>query len=295
MKIMRQMFLLSNCLGGRWEISITVVSFLQLSADQVCLRLSPGEPKVSSKHRSRQFLSIVTVVPGGEELLNVLSCGQPVVTQGSSGMELAKNMKIGFDFTGVSAVQIESGVFDGVYSHCSIEAHLQHLYKLKPGKVLYTWDPLHKTGLVDKDLTNKHSWLQDMISSCQQIFKTFNWGANYEKFREATVLWKLALSNLVNFSDTRFANSKRKVFKNIHHQFAAIMSCLEDQIQAGVRNRSGMEASDSKIREKADKAMELKGKVLNLSFLLKLSGLVDIYEQFGCIVQVTQMVHLLPH
>ena len=93
------------------------------------------------------------------------------------------------------------------------------------------------------------------------------------------------MSNLVNFSDTRFANSKRKVFKNIH-EFAPIISCLEHQIMAG------MGASDSVVREKADKARELKGKILNVNFLLTLSGLVDIYEMFGAIVQVTQMVHL---
>ena len=134
-----------------------------------------------------------------------------------------------------------------------------------------------------------------MIACCQQIFSTFNWGHNYEKFREAKALWRLTLSNLVNFSDTRFANSNRKVFLNIHHQFAPIISCLDDQIDAGVRNKSGLEASDSKVREKADKAKELKGKILNALFLFTLSGLVDIYEQIGIIVQVTQMVHLLPH
>ena len=33
---------------------------------------------------------------------------------------------------------------------------------------LYTWDPLHKTGLVDKAVTGQDSfkWLQDMISCC---------------------------------------------------------------------------------------------------------------------------------
>ena len=72
-------------------------------------------------------------------------------------------------------------------------------------------------------------WLQDITTTCTQVFNTFNWGASYEQFREATASWKLSLSNLVNFSDTRFASSKRKVFKNIHHQFAPIISCLEEQ------------------------------------------------------------------
>ena len=92
-------------------------------------------------------------------------------------------------------------------------------------------------------MTNqKHMvWLQNMIAFCQQIFNLFNWGANYEKFREATAMWRLTLSNLVNFSDTRFVNSKRKVLLNINHEFAPIISFLDDEIDAGVRNRSGLE------------------------------------------------------
>ena len=71
--------------------------------------------KGTYKHRSRQFLSCVVVMPGGNKWLEVLTCGQPVVTQGSSGHALAMNMKSGFDYTGINPVQIESAVFDGVY------------------------------------------------------------------------------------------------------------------------------------------------------------------------------------
>ena len=253
--------------------------------------------KGTYKHRGRQFLSFVTMIAGGNNLLEICTAGQPVVTQGSTGIELAKNMKAGFDEFGIIAEQIESGVFDGVYFHCSIEEHLGTLYKFKPDQVAYTWDPLHKTGLVDKDMTKQDSfkWLQDIIACCQQIFSTFNWGANYEKFREATAVWRLSLSNLVNFSETRFANSKRKVFKNIHHQFAPIITCLEDQVRERERNINELEAANSKVREKGLKAKELLGRILNADFLFILSGLTDIYENFGAIVQVTQMVHLLPH
>ena len=94
---------------------------------------------------------------------------------------------------------------------------MARLYSFETGQVLYTQDPLHKTGMINKAMAKKNSfkWLQDMVDYCTQIFNTFNWGANYEKFREATAVWRLSLKNLVNFSDTRFANSKRKVFKNI--------------------------------------------------------------------------------
>ena len=73
-------------------------------------------------------------------------------------------------------------------------------------------------------------------------FQHFQVGANYEKFCEAAASWKLSLSNLVNFSDTRFANSK-----NIHHQFAPIILCLKEQIEAGRQNRSGLEAGGCQL------------------------------------------------
>ena len=50
--------------------------------------------KGTYKHRSRQFLSLVTIMPGGTNLVENLSCGQPVVTEGSTGLELAKNMTL---------------------------------------------------------------------------------------------------------------------------------------------------------------------------------------------------------
>ena len=112
---------------------------------------------------------------------------------------------------------------------------------------------------------------------------------------EATNLWKLKLLSLVTFSETRFANSRRKVYQHIHHEFAPIMTCLRDQITAGERNRTALEAADSRVREKADQAMELQGKILNVYFLLTLSGLADAYDQYGVIVNVAQKVHLLPH
>ena len=123
--------------------------------------------KGTYKHRSRQFLVCVTIRPNQ---LAVLSCGPPVDTEG----------------IGIDPSQIKSGVFDGVYFHCSIEEHLGYLFKLMSGNVLYTWDPFHKTGFVNNHVTYQDimNWLQDMIATCQRIFNTFSWGANYEKFCE---------------------------------------------------------------------------------------------------------------
>ena len=56
-----------------------------------------------------------------------------------------------------------------------------------------------------------------------------------------------------------------------------------------------MTTGDKKEKDKALTCRTLKAKILNVEFMLTLSGLVDIYDTFGALVQVTQMVHLLPH
>ena len=112
---------------------------------------------------------------------------------------------------------------------------------------------------------SEFQWLKSITDICVRLFKLFNWGANFEKLVEATNLWKLKLLSLVTFSETRFANSRRKVYQHIHHEFAPIMTCLRDQIRAGERNRTALEAANSRVREKADQAVELQGKILNVT------------------------------
>lgn len=69
------------------------------------------------------------------------------------------------------------------------------------------------THLCKKD---EFAWVVSHINVCQQLFKLF------EKLVAATILWKLHLVSFVGFSDTRFANSRRKVYTNIQHEFPAI-------------------------------------------------------------------------
>ena len=115
-------------------------------------------------------------------------------------------------------------------------------------------------------------WVVEDTIFCQSVFNIFHWGANYEKLVEATVLWKLHLRNLVGFSETRFANSRRQVYVNIHHEFPAIMTCLEQQIIDDIGKSASV-----KVREIKEKPRDLKGKILNVRcFRLTLSGLAVI-------------------
>ena len=125
----------------------------------------------------------LTINPGGKNLIEIVSCGAPVVTNGSSGLELVKNMKAGFDLYGIISCQVESGVFDGVYFHCSVEEHFNDVYQLQAGDVLFSWDGLHLSGLIDTRMCKRPEffWLKVITDICVRIFKLFNWGANFEK------------------------------------------------------------------------------------------------------------------
>ena len=107
---------------------------------------------------------------------------------------------------------------------------------------------------------------------------------------EASVLWKLHLKELVKFSETRFANSRRQVYINLHHDLPAIVTCLEEKILLSCQN-----PADGKLKEKANEAKQCLGKLLNVRFLLTLAGCADVYGQYGKIVNVAQMVNVLPH
>ena len=89
--------------------------------------------------------------------------------------------------------------------------------------------------------------MRDITESCQTILETFNWGNNYEKLWKISEEWQIHLNNLIKFSDTRFANSKQFSFKSILMHIGPILTCLDEFISKAVQNRSGAEASDSKV------------------------------------------------
>ena len=62
-------------------------------------------------------------------------------------------------------------MFNGVCFHCSVLEHLTHLYDLEPGTVHASWDWIHKTGLLDKKLTNQDmfAWLRNLIDVCLEV------------------------------------------------------------------------------------------------------------------------------
>ena len=183
---------------------------------------------------------------------------------------------ISLDQFNIKSCEIEGGSFDGQYFHLGVHdqkaLESPMVYDLQPNTVFWDWKALHRSGLVDTHLCKEErfQWLVDDTDVCSQLFRMFNWGQNHEKLVESSVLWKLHLKELVTFSETRFANSRRQLYINIHHDLPAIITCLEEKILL-----SHQSPSDGKLREKASAAKKLKGKLLNVRLL---ANCADIYD-----------------
>ena len=208
-----------------------------------------------------------------------------------NGKGVAKSIKDGLDAYEVKAVQLEGGSFDGQYEHLSIHEHLSQLYGFEnPGTFICSTDPLHRCGTVDTHIRKDESfdWLTNAQNICKDIYSKFNWGKNYELLVETCEQLDVAMKSLTRFHDVRFANSVRFVFINIRADFPAIIACLET---ISMDNEMG----DAEAREKANDARRILHSVANKKFCLRLSGIADVYDTFGVLVNVCQKVDVLPY
>ena len=85
------------------EIQSRMKQFLTSKLPQTGHRppLALSSDKATYKHRSRQFLSVVTISPGSDNVLEMVSFGQPIVKHGSTAAALSENMREGYDALGV--------------------------------------------------------------------------------------------------------------------------------------------------------------------------------------------------
>ena len=149
-------------------VKTSLKSFLTKKLPQTAMALSAD--KATYKHCSRQFIGGVTISHGTQNFLEIVSFGQPIVKEGSDGLALCKKMKNGLDDFNIAACQIESAVLDGVYFHCNVQKHINALYGLGDGDNLYSYDTLHKSGLVDTHMCKKKefSWVVEITQICHQ-------------------------------------------------------------------------------------------------------------------------------
>ena len=111
---------------------------------------------------------------------------------------------------GIKGSQVEGGSFDGQYFHLHVPDHLLKKFDLS-SQFFCTWDPLLKIGVIETHIRKEEDfvWLVRITEVCQQIYKKFNWGKNYEALVEMCEQLEMRMRNLKTFSTTRFPNSVR--------------------------------------------------------------------------------------
>ena len=244
--------------------------------------------KGTNCHRTRQFTSVVTIIPESPNLLNVIYLGQPVV-KNHDGFGISESINTELNNWEITNEQLEGGSFDGQYFHLGVPSHLREQMNLSD-KFVCTWDPMHKGGVVDTHIRNDDtfSWLVEIQTVCKDIYVTFNWGKSHENFLQICNDLEIDVRKLTNFQTTRFANSVRFVFINIRSDYAAVRQSLCDLIS------TKESSSDSEDRAKAEKCRTVLRKINSWVFTLALSGCADIYNMFGTLINVCQEVDVLP-
>lgn len=141
--------------------------------------------KATSKHRTKQFVGVAMVVPDAEDLVQVALLGHPIV-KGHHGVDIADNIKETLDTRHIVGEQLEGGSTDGQYFHLGVPSAFEKLYGIADGDLNWSWDALHRSGLVDSWLMKEDSfkWVLDVLDVCISVYKHFNWGQNYEKLVE---------------------------------------------------------------------------------------------------------------
>ena len=245
--------------------------------------------KGTDVHRSRQFRTAKACVPNSPNLISSIFLGQPVAKE-HHGIGVTSMLEKEIVKFGIKPSQVEGASFDGAYFHQSVPKHLKDLINL-PDQFIATHDPLHRTGIVDAHIRkdSSFSWLTNVQDNCSELNVKFNWGKNHELLIDTCKQLNLTLASLTKFSKTRFANSIRGVTINIRKDFQAIVECLKTLI------KDHKDSTISKEREKAQNAERILRKICNKKFVLELSGISDIYEVFGKIVNTCQIVNILPY
>ena len=266
------------------------------------------------KHHTRQFVGIFTftvtrqaedkqiflgvncVVPDSNSIINTISIGQDIM-DGKTGVKIANALIGSLEQFGIIGDQLSSSAFDGAYFTTNVPDYLQKHYGKSEDEFPAHWDWMHKLGLIDKHISKskEFSWLADLCELCSTLYCKFDAGNYHERLVKAARENHCPMQALTNFSTTRFANSKRLVFRNILVMLEPIFHVLEDDIMRGYENRGGCQQANQTIRTNEASAKSLRGLSRNKYFILLLSGLTDLYNLFGIMVNICQSYRLLPH
>ena len=198
----------------------------------------------------------------------------------------------------VSPSQIASFCGDGVYYHCDVGSKLNKHYNIN---CIFTWDQMHLAATVDSALRNPKllhasdfAWLNTLTNMLGKGVKFVAWGGNFFTFFQISKElqqdegYDFKACRPVNFSETKFANSAALVYSKFRQAYPALIITLEkvkEDLRTGV----------STEREKAKRADEVQGGIMDYLFTLTLSVCVDTYSIYGAISNILQLINILPH
>ena len=185
--------------------------------------------------------------------------------------------------------------YDGAYHKTNTVAYILEKWGKTLEEIPAVWDLMHRLNLSDNKISEKFPFVLLINDLAKDLFSMFNWGKTHENLRSMALEMEEKFINLTRFSDTRFANSKRRVYQNVLKMFNCITSQLEAYIYADFQNRTQPEARMQDVRDKGEAATNMKGRLVNMKTLLEMSGLADVYEEFGKMINCSQMYRMLPH
>ena len=110
---------------------------------------------------------------------------------------------------------------------------------------------MHRLNLSDQKISAKFPFLVIIIQLCKDLHGKYNWGIQHESLRLMAEVEEEKFIQLSKFSDTRFANSKRRVFQNVLKMFHSICASLDADILADLNNLESRFISVLNVREMA--------------------------------------------
>ena len=131
--------------------------------------------KATYKHRPRQFVAAITVVPDAEDFLRPIALGLPTIS-GTYGIDFARSAKATMDSYSIANLQIEGGTMDGDNFNLNTHGNFDDLYDINKGDVYWGYDGMHRSGLVDTHMIKREdfSWLTEMTATCMRCYNMFN-------------------------------------------------------------------------------------------------------------------------
>ena len=252
--------------------------------------------KATHQRETRQLVGVITLNPGGTQLLIPVFLGGPKCPRGDG--EYLKNSIVGVVDKFVEGSQIAGFTGDGVYIHCDVAQKINEHFDIS---CFSTWDQMHLANTVETALRNPkkahaplYAWLNALTNVLGKGVKFVAWGMEWDHFfRVCQELseqedFELKMYRPTNFSETKFANSAAIVYNKFREVYPALVITLE-QVKEDLYNGNSTE------REKAKKADDVQAGILNYMFGLSLYVCVGIYKIYGAISNILQIIDILPH